>query len=98
MNKNLIISATIALALATGPAAFAAPLMAGNIGADAAPLVVSVEGDCYAVGEDKAAELGGTLAKARPDVDGETPVCRLVIVVPGKDGERPKRVELVVPQ
>ncbi len=98
MNKNLIIYVAFALGLAGAPAVFAAPLIAGNIAADAAPLVVTVEGDCYAVGEDKAAELGGTLAKARPDVDGDIPVCRLVIVVPGKDGERPKRVELVVPQ
>ncbi|MGB8818191.1 MAG: hypothetical protein WCC66_09765 [Rhizobiaceae bacterium] len=60
--------------------------------------LVSVEADCFAIGQEKAAEMGGTLAKAAPDTDGDTPVCRLVIVVPGQDGERPKRVVLVVPQ
>ncbi len=98
MNKNLILSLTFALGLATGPAAFAAPLLGGNLAVDAGQLALSVESDCYAVGEDKAAELGGTLARAKPDVEGEAPVCRLVIVVPGNDGERPKRVEVVVPQ
>ena len=98
MNKNLIISLTFALGFAAAPAAFAAPLVAGDMFADTTPLVVTVDSDCYAVGEDKAAELGGTLAKAKPDMDGDAPVCRLVIVVPGQNGERPKRVELVVPQ
>ena len=98
MNKNLIISVTFALGLVAAHAAAAAPLMAGNPGDSGGPLVMAADADCYAVGEEKAAELGGTLAKARPDVDGETPVCLLVIVVPGQDGERPRRVEIVVPQ
>ena len=60
--------------------------------------VFTVQADCFAVGQDKAAEMGGTLAKAKPDEEGGAPVCRLVIVVPGTDGERPKRVEITVPQ
>ena len=60
--------------------------------------VITVQADCFAVGQDKAAEMGGTLAKAKPDEEGGAPVCRLVIVVPGEEGERPKRVEITVPQ
>jgi hypothetical protein len=60
--------------------------------------VITVQADCFAVGQDKAAEMGGTLAKAKPDEEGGAPVCRLVIVVPGAEGERPKRVEITVPQ
>ena len=60
--------------------------------------VITVQADCFAVGQDKAAEMGGTLAKAKPDEEGGAPVCRLVIVVPGAEGERPKRVEVTVPQ
>jgi hypothetical protein len=96
MSKHLTSILTFALSLFIGASAFAAPLLAANPGGE--PLVQTVDADCYAVGEDKAAELGGTLAKAKPAMDGETPVCQLVIVVPGQDGERPKRVELVVPQ
>lgn len=60
--------------------------------------VITIQADCFAVGQDKAAEMGGTLAKAKPDDEGGAPVCRLVIVVPGEEGERPKRVEITVPQ
>ena len=62
------------------------------------PLYQQVDADCYAIGEDRAAEMGGQLAKANPDTEGGQPVCRVVIVIPGKDGERPKRVEVVIPQ
>ena len=98
MNKHLALSLTFALGLTIGSAAIAAPFVTGKPVVDATPLVLNVEADCFAVGQDKAAELGGTLAKAKPDTDGGAPVCRLVIVVPGKDGERPKRVEVTVPQ
>lgn len=98
MNKHLALSLTFALGLTIGSAAFAAPFVTGKPVVDATPLALNVEADCFAIGQDKAAELGGTLAKAKPDTDGGAPVCRLVIVVPGKDGERPKRVEVTVPQ
>lgn len=62
------------------------------------PLLHSVEADCFAIGEDKAAELGGKLAKAEPDTKGGAPVCRIVVIVPGAEGERPKREEIIVPQ
>ncbi len=54
--------------------------------------------DCYAIGEQVAAQNGGTLAKAAPSTQGGQPVCIVVVLVPGKDGERPRRVQLVVPQ
>lgn len=98
MNKHLILSLTLFLGLTSASAAFAAPYVVGKPVFDATPLVLNVEADCFAIGQDKASELGGTLAKAKPDTDGGAPVCRLVIVVPGKDGERPKRVEVTVPQ
>ena len=98
MNKHLALSLTFALGLTIGSAAIAAPFVTGKPVVDATPLVLNVEADCFAIGQDKAAELGGTLAKAKPDTDGGAPVCRLVIVVPGKDGKRPKRVEVTVPQ
>ena len=59
---------------------------------------MQVEADCYAVGQDKAAELGGVLAKAGPDTVDGVPVCHVVVLVPGKDGARPQRVAVDLPQ
>ena len=56
------------------------------------------QGDCYAIGQQIAAQNGGTLARASPSTQGGQPVCVIVVLVPGKDGERPRRVQMVVPQ
>jgi hypothetical protein len=61
-------------------------------------LLIPVQSDCYAIGEQIAAQNGGTLAKASPSTSGGQPVCVIVVLVPGKDGERPRRVQMVVPQ
>ena len=53
--------------------------------------------DCYSVGEQVAAQYGGTLAKASQQNRGGQPVCVIVVLVPGKDGQRPRRTEVVVP-
>ena len=60
--------------------------------------VVPVAADCYAIGQEVAAQNGGTLAKASPSTRGGQPVCVIVVLVPGKDGQRPRRAEIVVPQ
>ncbi len=52
--------------------------------------------DCYAIGEQQAAAQGGTLAMANDAVQNGQPVCRVIIVVPGQNGERPKRMEIIV--
>ncbi|MGB3389826.1 MAG: hypothetical protein WBA88_17790 [Pseudaminobacter sp.] len=54
--------------------------------------------DCYAIGQQIAAQNGGTLAKASSSTQGGRPVCVIVVLVPGRDGERPRRAEFVVPQ
>jgi hypothetical protein len=53
--------------------------------------------DCYAIGEQVAAQNGGTLAKASQANRGGQTVCVIVVLVPGKDGQRPRRVQVVVP-
>jgi hypothetical protein len=87
------VTALSGLALLTSQASAmpAAPLGAEN-------LIVPVQSDCYAIGEQIAAQNGGTLARAAPSTQGGQPVCVIVILVPGKDGERPRRVQMVVPQ
>jgi hypothetical protein len=61
-------------------------------------LVSVVAADCYAIGQQVAAENGGTLAKASPATQGGQAVCRIVVLLPAKAGERPRRAEFVVPQ
>jgi hypothetical protein len=63
-----------------------------------AGFVRTVASDCYAVGQQVAAQKGGTLAKASQSTQGGQPVCVIVVLVPGKEGERPRRSEIVVPQ
>ena len=78
----------LATAVALG---FTAASIAGE------PLLVA-QADCYAVGERVAAERGGTLARASEANQGGRAVCVVVGLVPGKDGERPRRTEVVVPR
>jgi hypothetical protein len=53
--------------------------------------------DCYGIGQQIAAQNGGQLANVREaNQDGQT-VCVVVVLVPGKDGGRPRRQEFVVP-
>ncbi|MET0597367.1 MAG: hypothetical protein ABWZ57_05805 [Mesorhizobium sp.] len=92
-SYRLVISALAGLAMLSGEA-LAVPLPQ----LDAASPVVLAQGDCYAVGEQIAAQNGGTLAKASPSTQGGQSVCVVVILVPGKDGQRPRRVQMVVPQ
>jgi hypothetical protein len=59
--------------------------------------IVLAQSDCYSIGQQVAAQNGGTLARASQSNQGGQPVCVIVVLVPGKDGERPRRTEIVVP-
>ncbi|PBB34942.1 MAG: hypothetical protein EOQ55_04915 [Mesorhizobium sp.] len=59
--------------------------------------VVLAASDCYAIGQQIAAQNGGTLAKASQATRGGQQVCVIVVLVPGKEGQRPRRTEIVVP-
>ena len=91
------------------PLAFAAALVAGGMGvANSAPLTaeqplapelrVSVAGDCYQIGQQVAASAGGELIRAMADTKQGKAVCVIVIAVPGKNGGRPQRKQIVVDQ
>lgn len=60
-------------------------------------MLVSVAGDCHAIGQQVAAQNGGTLARASAERRGSQTVCVIVVLVPAKDGQRPRREEIVVP-
>ena len=61
------------------------------------PAIMMAQADCYSVGQQVAAQNGGTLARASQSEQGGQSVCVIVVLVPGKDGKRPRRVEFVVP-
>lgn len=86
---------TATLALCAG--LIAAPASAAPAAAQDEPVVVAAA-DCYAIGQRVAEQNGGTLAKASQSTRGGQPVCVIVVLVPGKDGQRPRRSEIVVPQ
>ena len=58
---------------------------------------VALAADCSAVGQQVADSQGGTLARATSVVQNGKEVCVVVVLIPGKDGERPRRVEVAVP-
>ena len=96
MNTKLpllraLVAAVSLAALAVPGAALplTAPRQAGPI--------VPVAGDCYAVGQQVANREGGTLANAQATSQGGRDVCVVVVLLPGKSGERPRRAEFVVP-
>jgi hypothetical protein len=91
--------AIAALALCAGAAFAMPPAFASPLATPQTPdMLIPVASDCYAVGQQVAAQKGGTLAKASQSTRGGQTVCVIVVLVPGKDGERPRRAEVVVPQ
>ncbi|WP_051469543.1 hypothetical protein [Chelativorans sp. J32] len=69
----------------------------GQVSETLSPILLAQGADCYAIGQQIAAQQGGTLAGASAETRGGTVVCRIVILVPARDGERPRRVEVTVP-
>ena len=86
------------LALCSAGLLGAQVLPSSSLAAEQPAPVLMAASDCYAVGQQVAAQNGGTLAKASPSEQGGQPVCVIVVLVPGKDGKRPRRVEFVVPR
>ncbi len=84
--------ALVASAMALGQV-FAAPHAVPSFSSP----VQNAQADCYAIGQQVAAQNGGQLARASAANRGGQPVCVIVVLVPGKDGQRPRRAEFVVP-
>lgn len=94
MNRRL--ARCIALALALGAAAVQAAA-APRVEPFRPPRATTVQADCYAIGQQVAAEQGGTLARATPASQGGQTVCIIVVLMPARDGQHPRRAEFVVP-
>ncbi|MEX0345035.1 MAG: hypothetical protein AB3N20_08945 [Rhizobiaceae bacterium] len=99
MNTKTATKTLLAAALAAGLSVSGA--LAGVPRANqpsSAQAVTLVAGDCYAIGQQVAAQNGGTLAAARAASRGGKKVCVVVVLIPGKNGQRPRRQEIIVPQ
>lgn len=75
------------------------PMLAGLVAAGllAPPAMAQDQGDCYAIGMQQAAQEGGQLARATAEMRGDQRVCVIVVLMPARDGQRPRRKEIVVP-
>ena len=92
----------LAAALFAATAPFASAHAGGiNTGTPAVPEsslpIISVQSSCNAVGQQVAAQYGGTLASVRTENRGGQTVCVGVVIVQGKDGERGRKIPFEVP-
>ncbi len=76
---------------------FAVSAQVSSARAEGSGAYVVAAADCYSIGQQVADQHGGTLARASESSQGGQSVCVIVVLVPGKDGQRPRRVEVVVP-
>lgn len=79
-----------------------APAAAGTVAVvpavpESTSLVVTVQSNCNAVGQQEAAKHGGTLANVRAENRGGQTVCVGTVIVQGKDGERGRVIPFEVP-
>lgn len=91
ISKYILVSAVALFSMPAQSAGWMSPAPVKN------SLVVQTAGDCAAAGKRVADAQGGTLTKATPAVQNGRNVCVVVVLVPGRNGERPRRVEVAVP-
>lgn len=95
MKQNLAFKILGFLAVSTSML----PLQAGALPMPASQksgYLIAASADCAIVGERVAASQGGQLAKATSAVQNGRPMCVIVVLIPGREGERPRRVEVAV--
>jgi len=75
--------------------AFAAVANAGQKPGDA--LLIAAD-NCFAVGQSMAADRGVALVAAQEAVQNGKKVCKIVVLAPATNGDRPKREIVFIPQ
>ena len=84
-------------AFVAAPSAFAAGAAPVLIPTQPPALMSRASGDCRAIGQQIAAQHGGTLADAHVENRGGQNVCVGVVVVPPRGGERGRQIPFAVP-
>ncbi len=95
MNTRSLITWIVGASLLAASAATAAPPRFTAPLTD--PSVTLASGNCNAVGQQTAQQLGGQLHSASQEMQNGQPVCVIVVVIPGRDGNRGQRERIVVP-
>ncbi len=85
VGASLMASATAGAA----PARFTPPALE--------PGTELASGNCNAIGQQTAQQMGGQLHSASMENQNGRPVCVIVVVIPGRDGNRGQRERIVVP-
>jgi hypothetical protein len=98
MNTNRLISALMAPVILAGSALPATASMPRVDAPDLPAPFVNASAACYSLGQQIAAREGGTLYNASAETRGGQQVCVIVVVIPGPEGQRPRRAEYVIPQ
>ena len=75
----------------------AAAALCGTALASAPVVPAALAADCYGIARQVAAERGGQVHSAEQATRNGRPVCVIVVLVPARDGERGRRMEIVVP-
>lgn len=63
----------------------------------AAQELMASGGDCRAVGQRYASQVGGQLARASAETRGGRTVCVVVVLMPARDGNHPQRDQVELP-
>ncbi|MBO6719161.1 MAG: hypothetical protein JJ913_14485 [Rhizobiaceae bacterium] len=90
-------AALFAASLHVAPAGAAVAMASAPSMPESTLPVITVQASCVAVGQQVAAQNGGTLADVRAENRGGQTVCVGVVIVPAKDGERGRRVPFEIP-
>lgn len=97
MMKNTLFSLPLAALISASGVFHAGAVPIAPDASQNSALLQLAAADCSQVGQQVAESQGGTLARATSQTQNGREVCVIVVLIPGKDGERPRRVEVAVP-
>lgn len=96
----LMVAGTDALAFGSAPLPTLSQMLGGQTAeSDATGDVIELaQGGCSAAAAQAAAQSGGQVLSVQTSQQGGRTVCIVTVLVPGRDGSRPRRQTITVPQ
>ncbi len=92
---NRFLAATIVIAAAAWPALAVAEVGTTGSGFDE-PILLAQQADCSAAAAQAAAETGGQVLSVSSRGSGPDAECVVTVLVPGQDGDRPRKQTITV--